>query len=64
MYSQNKGGRERGSLDRKLPKFSRNQISKKYGLSPSTVSKWMSGKVVGMGPQVGGARRGRIFQAG
>ena len=46
------------------PKFSRNQISKKYGLSPSTVSKRMTGKVVGMGPQVGGARRGRIFQAG
>ena len=46
------------------PKFSRNQISKKYGLSPSTVSKRMTGKVVGMGPQVGGVRRGRIFQAG
>ena len=48
----------------KPPKFSRNQISKKYGLSPSTVSKRMTGKVVGMGPQVGGVRRGRIFQAG
>ena len=46
------------------PKFSWNQISKKYGLSPSTVSKQMTGKVVGMGPQVGGVRRGRIFQAG
>ena len=46
------------------PKFSRNQISKKYGLSPSTVSKRMTGKVTGMGPQVGGVRRGRIFQAG
>ena len=48
----------------KNPKFSQNEISKKYGLSPSTVSKWMTGKVVGMGPQVGGVRRGRIFQAG
>ena len=48
----------------KPPKFSRNQISKKYGQSPSTVSKRMTGKVVGMGPQVGGVRRGRIFQAG
>ena len=48
----------------KPPKFSRNQISKKYGLSLSTVSKWMTGKVVGMGPQVGGVKRGRIFQAG
>ena len=36
----------------KPPKFSRNQISKKYGLSPSTVSKRMTSKVVGMGPQV------------
>ena len=47
----------------KPPKFSWNQISKKYGLSPFTVSKRMTGKVVGMGPQVGGVRRGRIFQA-
>ena len=48
----------------KSPKFSQNQILKKYGLSLSTVSKQMTGKVVGMGPQVGGVRRGRIFQAG
>ena len=48
----------------KPPKLSRNKISKKYGLSPSSVSKRMTGKVLGMGPQVGGARRGRIFQAG
>ena len=41
----------------KPPKFSRNEISKKYGLSPSTVSKQMTGKVVGMGPQVRGARK-------
>ena len=48
----------------KPPKFSQNKISKKYGLSLSTVSKQMTGKVIGMGPQVGGTRRGRIFQAG
>ena len=46
------------------PKMSWNQISKKYGLRPSTVSKQMMGKVIGMGQQVGGARRGRIFQTG
>ena len=44
------------------PKLSWNQISKKYGLSPSTVSKWMMGKVIGMGPQVGGARREESFK--
>ena len=48
----------------KPPKFSWNQISKKYEMSLSTVSKWMTSKVVGMDPQVGGVRRGRIFQAG
>ena len=53
----------------KPPKLSRNKISKKYGLSPSSVSKRMTGKVLGMGPQVGGARRGKnlssrlVFQA-
>ena len=46
------------------PSRSQNQISKSYGLRPLKVSKQMTGKVIGMGPQVGGARRGRIFQAG
>ena len=44
--------------------LSRNKIARSYGLSPSTVSKRMTGKVVGMGPQSGGARRGRVFAAG
>ena len=48
----------------KPPKFSLNQILKKYGLSLSTVSKQMTSKVEAMGPQVGAVRRGRIFQAG
>ena len=41
-----------------------NKICKSFGLAPGTVSKWMTGKVTGMGPQGGGARRGRIFTAG
>ena len=47
----------------KVP-LSRNKISRSFGLSPSTVSKHMTGKVVGMGPQSGGARRGRVFTEG
>ena len=46
------------------PAMSRNKICKKYGLAPGTVSKRMTGKVTGMGPQGGGVRRGRIFTAG
>ena len=46
------------------PKRSWNQITGNYGLSPLTVSKQLRGKVIGIGAQVGGARRGRIFQAG
>ena len=46
------------------PAMSRNKICKKYGLAPGTVSKRMTGKVIGMGPQGGGVRRGRIFTAG
>ena len=44
--------------------MSRNKICRSYGLAPGTVSKRMTGKVIGMGPQGGGARRGRIFTAG
>ena len=43
---------------------SRNQICKKYGIHPSTLLKQMTGKVVGMGCQLGGVRRGRILTAG
>ena len=46
------------------PKLSRNKICRSYGLAPGTVSKRMTGKVTGMGPQGGGARRDRIFTAG
>ena len=38
------------------PKLSRNKICKKYSLAPGTVSKRMTGKVKGLGPQGGGAR--------
>ena len=48
----------------KTPKLSRNMICRKYGLAPGTVSKGMMGKVKGMGPQGGGARRGRVFNEG
>ena len=34
---------------------SRNEIAASYGLSPSSVSKQMMGKVLSMGPALGGA---------
>ena len=43
---------------------SRNKIADDYGLSPSSVSKWMTGKVLSMGPALGGARRGKVLNAG
>ena len=43
---------------------SRNEIAISFGLSPSSVSKRMTGKVLSMGPALGGARRGRVFNAG
>ena len=46
------------------PEKSRNQICKMYGIHPSTLSKQMTGKVVGMGCQLGGRRRGRVLTAG
>ena len=51
-------------LKNEKPKKSRNQIAKEFGLSPSSVLKWMTGKVLLMGPALGGARRGRVFIAG
>ena len=47
-----------------LPKLSQNKICRKYGLAPGTVSKRMTAKVKGMGPQGGGAQRGRVFNQG
>ena len=43
---------------------SRNEIAASFGLSPSSVSKRMTGKVLSMGPALGGARRGRVLNAG
>ena len=42
----------------------RNEICKEFGIHPSTLSKQMTGKVVGMGSQLGGVRRGRVLTAG
>ena len=46
------------------PKLSRNTMCRKYEFAPGTISKRMTGKVKGMGPQGGGARRGRVFNQG
>ena len=51
-------------LNNTKPEKSRNQICEDFGLSPSTVSKQMMGKVLSMGPALGGAQRGRVFTAG
>ena len=51
-------------LNNEKPKKSRNQICKEFGLSPSTVSKQMMGKVMSMGRCLGRAQRGRVFTAG
>ena len=39
-------------------------VSKQFGIHTSTLSKRMTGKVVGMGCQLGGWRRGRVLMAG
>ena len=46
------------------PERSRDQICKEFGIHPSTLSKRMTGKVVSMGCQLGGWRRGRVLTAG
>ena len=43
---------------------SRNNICDRHGISPSSLSKRMTGKVLGLGPQLGGVRRGRVLTAG
>ena len=43
---------------------SRNKICDEFGLSLSTVSKRMTGKVKSMGSGLGGARRWKVFNAG
>ena len=44
--------------------ISRNQICKEFGIHPSTLSKRMTGKVVGMGCKLGERSRGRVLTAG
>ena len=46
------------------PERSRNQICKEFGIHTSTLLKQMTGKVFGMGCQLGGWRRGRVLTAG
>ena len=48
----------------KKPEFSWNEICEKHGISPSSASKWMTGKVKGYGPQLGRAKRGKILSQG
>ena len=55
---------QRAKDEGKKPKFSQNEICEKHGISPSSVSKRMTGKVKGYGPQLGGARRGKILSQG
>ena len=43
---------------------SMNAIAREHGLSPATVNKRVTGKVVGLGSQLGGARRGPAVTAG
>ena len=47
----------------KPDKENSHKICKRHGLSPSTVSKRMTGKVQGLGPQLGGSRRSRVLTA-
>ena len=55
---------QRAKDEGKKPEFSRNEICEKHGISPSSVSKRMTGKVKGYRPQLGGARRGKILSQG
>ena len=48
----------------KKPEFDRNESCEKHSISPSSVSKQMTGKVKGYRPQLGGARRGKILSEG
>ena len=40
-----------------------NTVNKQFGIHPSTLLKRLTGKVVGMGCQLGGWRRGRVLTA-
>ena len=41
-----------------------NAIARDHGLSPATINKQVTGKVVGLGSQLGGARWGPVGTAG
>ena len=41
-----------------------NEIARKHGLSSATLNKLVTGKVIGLGSQLGGARRGKVLSAG
>ena len=60
-YWENKAKAE--GKDKPDKENSRNKICERHGLSPSTVSKRMTGKVQGLGPQLGGSRRSRVLTA-
>ena len=49
-----------------LPKMekSMNEIARQHGLSPATVNKRVTGKVTGLGSQLGGVRRGLVVSTG
>ena len=59
-----KGVKQRAKDQGKKPEFSHNEICEKYSISPSSVSKQMTGIIKGYGPQLGGARRGKILSQG
>ena len=40
-----------------------NAIARDHGLSPAIINKWVTGKVVGLGSQLGGARPGPAVTA-
>ena len=55
---------QKAQKEEKKPEFSQNEICEKHGISPSSVSKQMTGKVKGYRPQLGGARRRKILFQG
>ena len=55
---------QKGKDQGKKPEFSQNEICDKHGISASSVSKQMTGKVEGYGPQLGGTTRGKTLSQG
>ena len=48
--------RRQKELDLAKIEVSMNQIARNHGLSPATMNKWVTGKVTGLGSQLGDAR--------